>query len=111
MRLINSDGQIVDARVMSDEGSNSNRNESSVRLEAGWYVIPLCVVSLVISAAALIYTYNVDRVAREAKTQAWLSERRMLDIQAYAILNGWALPSDAENGPLGNLERMKRKEK
>jgi type II secretory pathway pseudopilin PulG len=47
---------------------------------------------------------------RATQTACTLTERRLLDIQAYAILNNWAIPTDAEHGPLGNLERMKPRE-
>ena len=71
------------------------------------HVVPICVLSMVLAMSSLVYAYHVDSVARDAKTQAWLAERRLMDMEAYAMLNGWKIPSDDQHGPTGNLQRMK----
>lgn len=43
---------------------------------------------------------------RDMKTQYKLMERRYMDFEAYALLQGWKVPKDDSFGPTGNLERM-----
>jgi hypothetical protein len=100
------------------EANNEGRSSQVINVESpAKYVIPLCVVACVFAAAAFLYCVMLQRqvdaanqLVREYKTQSWLTERRLLDIEAYAILNHWALPTDKEHGPLGNVERMKESE-
>lgn len=90
---------------------NADRGAQVIHVESpAKYVVPLCISSLIIAVAALIYAFSVGQTAKDAKTQAWLAERRLMDMEAYALLNGWKIPSDDAHGPTGNLERMARKE-
>lgn len=87
---------------------NATRGAQIIQVESpAKHVVPLCIASLILSVAALVYAYHVDSIARDAKTQAWLAERRLMDMEAYAMLNGWKIPSDDTHGPTGNFERMK----
>lgn len=95
-------------RIWDFEQTNAERGAQIAYVESSAkYMVPLCIAALILSVAALFFAYHVNQLAQEAKTQAWLAERRLLDIEAYAILNGWRIPTDQEHGPLGNLERMK----
>jgi hypothetical protein len=53
---------------------------------------------------------QLDRDFKEASTRLMLNERRLMDKEAYMILNGEKIPGDDTHGPTGNLERMKPKE-
>jgi hypothetical protein len=54
---------------------------------------------------------QMDRDFRDAIFQGRLLERRYMDMEAYAMLNGWKIPGDDTHGPTGNFDRMKPKEK
>lgn len=85
-----------------------NRSAQVIQIESpAKHVLPICVLSLCVSIGALLYAYHVDSVAKDAKTQAWLTERRYMDMEAYAMLNGWKIPGDDQHGPTGNFQRMK----
>lgn len=93
-------------------GEANERSAQIIQVESpAKYVVPICIASLIISVAALLYCYHVDSIAKHADTQAWLAERRLMDMEAYAMLNGWKIPRDDKYGPTGNLERMVPKEK
>lgn len=77
------------------------------------------IVALMLIVAVCTYTIGrnfakqdqLDRDFRDATVQAKLAERRLMDMEAYAMLNGWKVPKDDQHGPTGNLDRMnKRKE-
>jgi hypothetical protein len=53
----------------------------------------------------------MDRDFRDMQTAQKLQERRWMDVEAYAMLNGWKIPSDDTHGPTGNLKRMRPQEK
>lgn len=48
---------------------------------------------------------------RELATKTALVERRYIDMESYALLNGWKVPKDDQHGPLGNLDRLKGENK
>lgn len=53
---------------------------------------------------------QMDRDFRDMQTAEALKERRLMDMEAFAILNGWKIPGDDTHGPTGNVLRMKPKE-
>lgn len=80
------------------------------------YLITVVVLVAVIGACGVIMGLNLgkqtsmDRDFRDAQQQSKLVERRLIDMESYAMLNGWKIPTDDTHGPTGNLERMKPKE-
>lgn len=81
-------------------------------------IITLVVILVaVIGATGAIMGLNLAKQAqmdqdfKDMKTQDWLKERRLMDREAYDIVNGLKKPGDDQNGPTGNLERMKQKVK
>lgn len=98
----------------ADRGSSVN----NIRIELGGTTLAI-VISLVvvIGGCALIMGLNLAKQAeqdsqfRDLQTQYKLVERRYMDMEAYAIVNGWKIPGDDSFGPTGNLQRMKPKEK
>ena len=131
MRLINSDSQIEDASVYARDSGSANSN--TVRFELGGFalvaafsVMFVCVGFSIwayiyaqgtrdlLDARSQAWTMSFDSLSsqmHDTKTQAWLAERRLMDMEAYAMLNGWKIPSDDQHGPTGNFQRMKPKEK
>lgn len=90
------------------DNENGDRSAQIIHVESpAKHVVPICVISLAIALCSLVYAYHVDTVAKDAKTQAWLAERRLIDMESYAMLNGWKVPGDDQHGPTGNLQRMK----
>lgn len=64
----------------------------------------MAVMTLIV---ALLRDADLREDLRKAQTQAALLERRYIDLESYALLNGWKVPHDDQHGPLGNLERLK----
>ncbi len=98
------------------EAVSDNRSAQVINVESpAKYVVPLVVIACAASLFALGYTYfaftQMTADLHETRAQAWLTERRLLDMETYATLNGWRVPKDQEHGPMGNLERMSGKEK
>lgn len=54
---------------------------------------------------------QLERQSFDTSTKYQLMERRYMDFEAYAILNGWKVQKDESFGPTGNIERMAPKEK
>jgi len=79
-------------------------------------LVVVCVLAAIIGACGVVMGFNLakqdlmDRDFRDAQTQAKLTERRLIDIESYAMLNGWKVPGDDTHGPTGNLSRMQPKE-
>ncbi|HXN95989.1 MAG TPA: hypothetical protein VN879_15905 [Candidatus Acidoferrales bacterium] len=103
---------IWDESVALDNGSI--HNSSKVVIEASAPTLMVAVVLMVVIAACgtvmglnLAKQAEMDADYKTMKTQAWLVERRLMDAEAYAIVNGTKLPADNEHGPTGNLQRMK----
>jgi hypothetical protein len=131
MRLINSDSQIVDARVIAKGGGNAA--SSSARIDGGVVVLGAAVFVMLITVAVASWAVTETRATRDlmdARAQAWqmafdamsarqhdtdtsakLLERRYMDFSAYAMLNGWKVEGDGSFGPTGNLKRMAPQEK
>lgn len=108
--------------MLSDSPESVTASEGAhvqiVRIGLGKDTISLIAVLLVvITGCAFIMGRNLakqdqlDNDFRSAQIQAKLEERRLMDIEAYAMLNGWKIPGDDAHGPTGNLDRMKPKEK
>jgi hypothetical protein len=83
-------------------------------LEASTIVIVISLM-LVIAASGMVMGLNLAKQAemdadyKSMKTQAWLVERRLMDREAYDILNGHKTLGDDAYGPTGNLQRMQPK--
>lgn len=98
----------------ADRGSSVN----NIRIELGGTTLAIVISLLVvIGACGLIMGLNLAKQAqmdqdfKDMKTQDWLKERRLMDREAYDIVNGLKKPGDDAWGPTGNLQRMKPKEK
>jgi hypothetical protein len=93
------------------EGSISNSNRVSIDLGPTTIVI-VASLSIIIAACGVVMGLNLSKQAqqdadfKDLKTQEWLVERRLMDREAYDILNGQKLSTDQEFGPTGNLHRM-----
>lgn len=135
MRLINSDGQVEDARVITEAKSQGSAAAGgSVRIELGGLALVACIVVMLLTTAVAVLAYADSRHTRDlldVRSQSWdmafarlnsqqhdtdtsakLLERRYMDFTAYAELNGWDIRStDKSFGPTGNIERMVHKEK
>jgi signal transduction histidine kinase len=100
-----------DESVRLTEGSISN--SSRINIELGSATIAIVVSLMIIIAACgtvmglnLAKQSQMDRDFKDMKTQDWLKERRLMDREAYDILNGKKLSGDDEYGPAGNVQRM-----
>lgn len=126
MRLINSDSQVVDAKVIARKRSSAS--SSSSRIDLGGVAL-VCALGLMLVAVGFsVYALVDARATRDlldVRDQAWriaydriseqqhntdtsakLLERRYMDMTAYAELNGWKINGDGSFGPTGNLKRM-----
>jgi len=109
-------------RTQSTDSPQSDQRgafgSSSVQVNLGGVTLFVVVVLVtIIAACGLVMGLNLakqaemDRDFRDLKTQEWLKERRLMDAEAYMIANGIKIPGDDQNGPTGNIHRMKPKEK
>lgn len=101
----------------AEQGSSASNNNLSLNVNLGpATLIVVCILAAIIGACGLVMGLNMakqdqmDRDFKEASTRLMLNERRLMDKEAYAILNGEKIPGDDTHGPTGNLERMKPKE-
>jgi signal transduction histidine kinase len=95
--------------------AHAHAGSSIVQIRLGLEAMTIAIVVsmlVVIGACALIMGLNLSKQAqmdaafKDLKTQEWLVERRMMDREAYDILNGLKVPGDDIHGPTGNLQRM-----
>lgn len=122
--------QINDHGQLLEVGDGSS--VSGVRFDLNVFVLIGALAVMVITVAAAVWAVCDGRSQRnesdeqaehwrqeftslrneqhDTKTQCWLSERRLMDMEAYAMLNGWKVPGDTQHGPTGNIERMTGKE-
>lgn len=106
--------QSPDESIRAEPGSHVQVVKIGLGRETLAVVILL---SVIIGACGLIMGRNLakqdrlDETSRELAMRYRLLERRLMDREALDILSGTKLPSDAEFGPTGNLQRMKPKEK
>lgn len=97
-----------------DESVEGNSHQiTRVNVEFGGATIAIVVsLMLVIGSCGVVMGLNLakqaeeDRSFRDMQTQEMLKERRLMDLEAYALLNGWKRPGDDTFGPTGNLQRM-----
>jgi hypothetical protein len=107
--------QCVDNTQTPSGGSSANQINISTNLGPATLIV-VCVLAAIIGACGLVMGLNLakqaemDRDFREASTRLMLNERRLMDKEAYDILNGSKYFSDDAHGPTGNLERMKPQE-
>lgn len=91
--------------------------DKSVSKVAAWVGWALALFVLVVGAFCLLLGLNLakqeqmDRDFKDASTRLMLYERRLMDKEAYMILNGQKVPGDDIHGPTGNMQRMTPKEK
>lgn len=96
-------------------GDSAVVNRISLNL-GGATLIVVVLLMLIIAGNGLIMGLNLakqsqqDQSFKDLKTQEWLVERRLMDDEAYRIVNGQKLASDDSFGPTGNIHRMKPKE-
>jgi len=94
--------------------THSNVNRTSINL-GGMTLVVIVILAVVIGACGVVMGLNLAKQAqmdadfKALKTQEWLTERRLMDREAYDIVNGFKVPGDDQNGPAGNLQRMKPK--
>jgi hypothetical protein len=93
--------------------NGSIHNGSKVIIEAnGPTLVVIIMLVVVIAACGLVMGLNLgkqaedDRQFRDLQVQVKLLERRAMDLEAYAELNGLKVPGDDSFGPTGNLKRM-----
>jgi hypothetical protein len=98
--------------------ASSSAPVQQVRVDIGGTTIAIVIcLMLVIGACAAIMGLNLARQAqldddfRYMERQEALKERRLMDMEAYALLNGWKRPGDDTFGPTGSVERMAPKHK
>ena len=60
-----------------------------------------------VSQANLAEQRRTQDAFKDYRTQEWLKERRLMDHEAYMIVNGQKRITDDDFGPTGNLTRMK----
>lgn len=95
-----------------DRGASANNINVNTNLGPATLIV-VCVLAAIIGACGLVMGLNLskqaqmDRDFRDIQTYQKLLERRYMDLEAYAMLNGWKIPGDDRNGPTGNPERMK----
>lgn len=95
----------------SVEGSGHQVTRVNVSLGSATIAIVISLM-LVIAACGLVMGLNLakqeqlDRDFRLQERQDALKERRLMDMEAYLIVNGWKMPKDDAFGPTGNIERM-----
>ena len=96
--------------------NGSSVTQIRIGLEASTIAIVISLM-LIIGTCGVVMGLNLakqsqmDADYKTMKTQAWLVERRLMDREAYDILNGHKTLGDDAYGPTGNLQRMKPKEK
>ena len=105
----------IDESIYNPYGNSAT---SRVNIELGAATIAIVVsLMLVIGACGVVMGLNLSRQAQLTQAfqymerQEALKERRLMDMEAYALLNGWKRPGDDTFGPTGNVERMVPKEK
>jgi hypothetical protein len=97
-----------------DESVEGNSHQiTRVNVEFGGATIAIVAsLMIIIGACGIVMGLNLSKQAvmdadfKTLKTQEWLVERRLMDDEAYRILNGQKVPGDDQNGPTGNLQRM-----
>lgn len=103
-----------DKSVRVAEGANYTNVR--IGLEASTIAIVISLM-LVIGACGVVMGLNLSRQKQLEQAfnymerQEALKERRLMDMEAYSILNGWKRPGDDTFGPTGNVERMVPKHK
>ncbi len=110
--------QVRPERCTTVTGStgSTNVNIMKVGLEPATLAVIVSLV-VVIGACGVVMGLNLAKQAQldkdqiGAQKQAQLVERRLMDMEAYAILNGWKVPGDDTHGPTGNIQRIKPQEK
>jgi hypothetical protein len=94
---------------------HANVNSVNVNL-GGPTLIVVCLLTAIIGLCGLVMGLNLakqdqmDRDFKADKQQELLKERRLIDMEEFAMLNGWKFPGDDAHGATGNIERMKPKE-
>ena len=98
--------------------AHAGSSVNQIRIDLGAPTIAIVVsLVIVIGACGLVMGLNLAKQAemdadfKALKTQEWLVERRIMDREAYDILNGHKTLADDIHGPTGNLQRMKPQEK
>jgi hypothetical protein len=100
--------------------SNGNTNcpVANIRIDLGAPTLAVVMILvMIIGACGVVMGLNLAKQAqmdqdfKDMKTQDWLKERRLMDREAYDIVNGLKKPGDDAWGPTGNVQRMKPKEK
>lgn len=90
--------------------------DKSVSKVAAWVGWALAVFVAVVCSCCLLLGMNLAKQAqmdqdfKDASTHLMLVERRLMDKEAYMILNGQKVPGDDTHGPTGNMQRMTPKE-
>jgi hypothetical protein len=113
MTRIGSSRDNQDDSVKASESAHVNINRIDL---SGVTLLTVLLLVGIIGACGVVMGLNLakqaqmDRDYRDAQVQDKLLERRYMDIEAYAILNGWKIPGDDTHGPTGNFDRMKPKE-
>ena len=115
---MNAETKFPDSLATRSPGTMHLRDGTQIKIDLGGAtLIVVAVLALIIGACGIIMGLNLskqdrqDADFRDLKTQSWLTERRLMDREALDILHGIKVPGDDANGPTGNLQRMKPKER
>lgn len=102
----------------SSQHASSTGPIQQMRIDLGAATIAIVVsLMVIISACGVVMGLNLSRQQqlsddfRIMERQEALKERRLMDMEAYSILNGWKRPGDDTFGPTGNVDRMAPKHK
>jgi hypothetical protein len=94
--------------------AHAGSSVNQIRIDFGAVTLGVVVaLVIVIGGCGLVMGLNLSKQAQQdadfkaMKTQEWLLERRLMDREALDIVNGIKKPGDDQNGPTGNLQRMK----
>lgn len=113
-----SESETIANQSPGSQHAKSNAPIQQVRIDMGATTVAI-VASLVIIIGACGVVMGLNLSRQQSLIQAFtymerqeaLKERRLMDMEAYALLNGWKRPGDDTFGPTGSVERMVPKEK
>jgi len=105
MRLINSDGQIVDAKVVAEAGGNANRNE--VRLEVGALTLIAALSVMIVSVALSVWAMADAKGVRDLADQ----RHESLLAQQQRVEKAWEIAKTEDRVQINHMMEMEAKQK
>lgn len=98
MRLINSDGQIVDAKVSAAPGASANRNTNTI-IDNGKYIATVAICAALCGVSA-VYAWAATEKANRSEERADLLQYYLLELDAKVIKAGVKQPEESIAGKL-----------